>query len=139
MRAFARSCSGIRKSRGASPSEKFTSTSSARPTTWRARRRSARCAHIFAPPRLCRLTHYSHSCTFKKRLRLIRSSRPQRKGPSEDEMEPPLGLVDKLLVLAWVGVLIAAANFILGAYMATTVDAGMPIVEDASLQEALYR
>ena len=44
----------------------------------------------------------------------------QRTGPSEEELEPPMGVVDKLLVLAWVGVLGAAASFWLSAFAATT-------------------
>jgi hypothetical protein len=32
----------------------------------------------------------------------------QRKGPSEDELEPPVDLADKALVVAWVGILTLA-------------------------------
>ena len=34
----------------------------------------------------------------------------KRKGPSEDELKPPVALADKLLVLAWVAILVPAAT-----------------------------
>ena len=33
-------------------------------------------------------------------------------GPSEAELKAPIGIVDKLLVLVWVGVLVAASSYI---------------------------
>ena len=38
-----------------------------------------------------------------------------RKGPSEDEIKPPVGLADKVLVVLWIAILIPAVTFIVNA------------------------
>ena len=40
----------------------------------------------------------------------------KRSGPSEDELKPAVGLIDRLLVVAWVAILTVAARFIIDAY-----------------------
>ena len=37
----------------------------------------------------------------------------KRKGPSESELKPPVGIFDKLLVLAWVAILTPASAFLI--------------------------
>ena len=43
---------------------------------------------------------------------MARTTAKGYKGPQENDLKPPVGIVDKLLVVAWVAILVPAINFI---------------------------
>ena len=43
---------------------------------------------------------------------MARTSSPFYRGPREEDLKPPVGLFDKLLVVAWVAILIPAAAYL---------------------------
>tara|TARA_B110001452_G_scaffold198863_1_gene168824 strand:- start:11 stop:565 length:555 start_codon:yes stop_codon:yes gene_type:complete len=55
----------------------------------------------------------------------------QRDGPQESELKPPTALADKLLVVAWVAILVPAVAFLVQATMDATGDLSTDPVGDA--------
>ena len=43
----------------------------------------------------------------------------KREGPKEDELQPPVGVIDRFLVVAWVGIFAIAARVLAGLSMTT--------------------
>jgi len=62
-----------------------------------------------------------HEFLFDGTAYLARTTAKGYKGPNEVELKPAAGLVDKLLVVAWVAILIPAVNYIVALSLTTPV------------------